>query len=57
MKEVFKLKLIQYFLRCRVNKIYSSCPGGLGFELNTGCPGLWGFYSVSQGRNSYCVPT
>ena len=39
--EVFKLKLIQYFLRCRVNEISSSCPGGLGFELSTGCPGLW----------------
>ena len=41
MKEVFKLKFIQHFLRCRVSKISSSYPGGLGLELSTGCSGLW----------------
>lgn len=57
MKELFKLKVIQYFLRCRLNKISSSCPGGQGFEWNTGCTGLRWFSLVSQCRKSYCVPT
>ena len=51
MKADFKLKIIQYFLRCRVNKISSSCPGGLGFEWNTGCTGLRWFPLVSNAEN------